>query len=171
VTVIVSDNSPLNLLIRLGVEEVLPRLFGRVLIPPEVVGEMHHQKTPPEVRVFLANPPTWLQIKAPTTIQAIPDLDPGETAAISLAIELSALLMIDENEGRMAAKSRGLEVIGAIGVLERAANAGLIPDLGQVHSHIRTLRFFISDDLLRQSLDRHLAFKRRPSPGGSIMGQ
>jgi len=160
VTLIVSDNSPLNVLIRLGVEEILPKLFARVLIPPEVAEEMRHAKTPQIVKDFVAHPPAWLTITAPKSILTIPDLDPGETAAISLALEWKAALMIDEADGRQAALSHGVEVIGAVGVLERAANEGLIQDLQHYHEQIKTKRFHISDEVLRKSLERHLAFKQ-----------
>jgi predicted nucleic acid-binding protein len=87
----------------------------------------------------------------------LPHLDRGEEAAISLAVELNATLLIDERDGRMEAQSRGLSMIGAVGVLERAANTGLIPDLAAVHDHIRSMHFHIADAILRDSLSRHLA--------------
>jgi len=52
VTLIVSDNSPLNLLVRLGVSDVLRAMFSEVLIPPEVALEMSHPKAPVEVRIL-----------------------------------------------------------------------------------------------------------------------
>jgi predicted nucleic acid-binding protein len=161
VTLIVSDNSPLNLLVCLGVAEILPQLFMRVIIPTEVSREMQHPKAPQAARLFMANPPGWLEIRDPTKKLVIAGLDPGETAAISLALELRAALMIDEQAGRAAAELRGLKIVGAVGVLERAANEGLIADLQQLHARIRTMRFHVSDDVLKRSLERHLAFKNK----------
>lgn len=156
-TLVVSDNSPLNLLVRIGHQDVLPALFVRVVIPPEVVSEMAHPKAPPETRAFAAAPPPWLTIQAAAVPLSLPNLDPGEAAAISLAAELGAAILIDELDGRQEARARGLTVIGAVGVLERAADAGLVPDLAAAHARIRGLRFHVADAVLDDSLARHRA--------------
>jgi predicted nucleic acid-binding protein len=166
VTLVVSDNSPLNLLIRVGAADVMPALFQRVVIPPEVAAEMSHPKAPAEVRAFIAAPPPWLTTQPPSALLALPHLDPGETAAISLAAELGATILIDERDGRAEAQARGLSVIGAVGVLEQAADAGLVPDLAAVHAAIRRLRFHINDTILNASLARHLA-NRAAQPKGT----
>jgi len=158
---IVADNSPLNLLVQLGHAEVLPGLFSAVLIPPEVAQEMRHSKAPEAVQNFIAAPPVWLTIRAPKAPVTFPNLDPGESAAINLAVELHATLMVDEREGRETAQAQGLQIVGAVGVLERAANDGLIQDLAAVHAQIRTLRFHVSGTILNDSLARHRAFKSK----------
>jgi predicted nucleic acid-binding protein len=158
-TLIVSDNSPLNVIVRVDAADILPRLFERVLIPPEVAVEMAHPKAPKATQTFIAAPPPWLEIRAPSSPLFIPELDPGESAAISLAIELQAALMIDEREGRRIARQHGLTTIGAIGILERGANEGLIIDLADIHARIRSARFHVSDVILKASLARHLAFR------------
>lgn len=124
---VVADNAPLNHLVRLGTVDVLRVLFGRVVIPSQVADEMLHSRTPDIVRSFVAHPPGWLTIQQPIRVEPIPGLDPGEEAAISLAQELAAdLLLIDDRDGRRAAAARRVAVIGTIGVLERAARAGLL---------------------------------------------
>jgi predicted nucleic acid-binding protein len=145
----------LNLLVRVRQIGILPALFGRVIIPNEVALEMAHPKAPDDVRQFIAAIPDWLVIQAPIHALDFPTLDAGESAAIALALELHAPLMIDERDGRIIARARGLEVIGAIGVLERAADQGLIADLTAVYQEIRTLRFHIADSVLAASLQRH----------------
>jgi len=160
VTLIVSDNSPLNLLVSIGFADVLPALFQRVVIPPDVAAEMAHPGAPLEIRNFIAAPPEWLAIQNPATRLALPHLDPGEAAAISLAVELGAALLIDELDGRKEASARGLIVIGAVGVLERAADAGLIPDLAVAHTRVRGMRFHVADSILEASLERHRARRK-----------
>lgn len=161
-TIVVSDTSPLNLLIRIGQSDLLPHLFGHVVIPTEVADEMHHAKAAEAVRTFIAQPPPWLSIQAPSTMLTLPELDRGETAAISLAVELNAMLLIDERDGRNEAQSRGLTVIGAIGVLERAADFGYVADLAAIHDEIRLSRFHVAEAILRDSLTRHLETRRPP---------
>jgi predicted nucleic acid-binding protein len=159
VSLVVSDNSPLNILIRVECAEVLELLFGEVVIPGAVAREMGHPAAPMKIQAFINSPPTWLRIEEPTALLSLPSLDPGERAAISLAKELGAPLLIDERIGRRVAKAQGLEIIGAVGVLERAADLGFIADLAEIHARILELDFHISEAILAKSLSSHL--KRR----------
>lgn len=54
-------------------------------------------------------------------------LDPGETDALALAISLHAdLVLIDERAGFQVARQLGLDATGTLGVLDRAADRGLV---------------------------------------------
>jgi len=54
-------------------------------------------------------------------------LDPGESEAIALAVEVDAdILLIDEQTGRQEAVRRGLKVAGTLSVLDEAEQAGLV---------------------------------------------
>ncbi len=161
-TLVVSDNSPLNILIRVGCQETLPRLFNRVVVPAEVAQEMAHPAAPTAIRKFIDNSPEWLSIQSPFKLLPLPGLDPGELAAISLAVELKAPLPIDERLGRKIATELGLDIIGAVGILERAANIGLIADLRAVHNKILAINFRIDPTILAESLHRHLTQRRQP---------
>jgi len=152
--IIASDTSPLSLLLRLKQEIVLERLFDSVLVPPEVMSELSHPKSPPEVRAFAASPPNWVAVRSASRSVPYPKLDPGEIAAIALAIELNIPLMIDELKGRKIASEQGIEVIGAVGILERAAIAGLIADPAAVFRQIRVVNFHIAQHYLDDSLAR-----------------
>ena len=124
--IVVADSSPFVVLVAIGHVDVLPTLFRRVLIPPEVEAELGMSKRPESVRAFIAVPPAWLEIRPPTVSERIAGLDAGEAAAISLATELHAdQVIIDEAPGRKVAVERNLKVIGTVGVLELAAGAGL----------------------------------------------
>ncbi len=151
---VVSDTSPLGLLVQIGHAHVLEAMFGHVVIPPAVERELTHPNAPEVVRSFCRALPAWASVRAPTTLLPL-DLDPGETAAISLVVELAAPVLIDEQAGRAVAQGRGLTVVGAVGVLERAGGLGLIADLAAVHGAIRRLPFHVSDGVLDASLTRH----------------
>ncbi len=102
-----------------------------------------------------------MSIEAPIKLLPLLELDPGELSAISLAVELKAPLLIDERMGRKIAKDQGLEIIGAVGVLERAANIGLNTDLRAVHDLILALDFHVDETVLQASLARHLVVRKQ----------
>lgn len=165
---VVSDASALNILIRLGQADVLPALFEAVAIPPSVAEEMSRQATPEAVRDWMARPPHWLTVRSPVSPEpATPLRHRGERDAIRLAQELDAdAILLDESKPRAEAAKLGLRVVGTVGVLELAANRGLIRDLAAVHDQLRQTNFFIVDQVLHASLARHRAARQpnRPRP-------
>ena len=77
------------------------------------------------------------------------ELHRGEAEAIALAIEMNAdVVLIDERDGRIAARQAGLTLTGVLGVLLRAKTTGQITT---VKPHIQALRtqarFFVSERL------------------------
>jgi predicted nucleic acid-binding protein len=103
--IVVADSSPLIVLVNIGHIEILPALFGEVFIPPQIAAELSEAKRPHPVRNFIAGKPAWLRIQAPANVELIPEIHECESAAISLASELKAdLLLIDERDGRSAAR-------------------------------------------------------------------
>jgi predicted nucleic acid-binding protein len=138
---VVADSSPLVVLINIEQIEVLPVLFANVIIPPEVSAELRQPNRPRAVHEFITSRPAWLHEQAPATIEPIPALHAGELAAISLAKELKAdLLLIDEARGRQAAAERHIPITGTIGVLEFAADRGLL-DLQDAFAAIKNTDF------------------------------
>ena len=105
---VIADTSPLHYLVLTRVVEVLPQLFHHVLIPQEVHKELLHEKTPFAVRLWAADPPSWLEVARVNwnTLRVIPDLDAGETAAILLAEqqEQKIFLLVNDLKGRREAK-------------------------------------------------------------------
>ncbi len=82
-------------------------------------------------------------------------LDEGETAAIALAEALHAdLLLIDERAGSCAAKRRGRLVTGTLGVLDLAAERGLI-DFSEVIWLLKTTSFRLPTGPLEALLAKH----------------
>ncbi len=125
--IVVADTSPLNYLIQIESEHLLPQLYQRVLVPLAVIRELRNRDAPQIVRRWASRVPSWLEVLE-TANAPYPDLaylDPGEREAIQLAQERSAdLLLIDERKGRLAAQRRGLMTTGTLGVLLRAGELG-----------------------------------------------
>lgn len=159
--IVVADSSPFIVLISIGHINVLPKLFGQVVVPTEVSAELLQSNRPQAVRDFMASCPSWLLERVPAAIKEIPALHAGELAAISLAQELKAdLLLIDEAHGRKAAADRHIPVSGTIGVIELAAEQGLL-DLHDAFARVKQTDFWISHQLLDERLQLYSA-RRRP---------
>jgi uncharacterized protein len=121
--IVVSDTSPLTALLTVGCGEILPKLFGVVIIPPAVETELlrSHAPLPDWLRVRTLNNPNQAAIYARS-------VDRGEAEAIALAQELHAdHLLIDERKGRRLAQQQGVHVLGLLGAVLLAKRARLIP--------------------------------------------
>jgi predicted nucleic acid-binding protein len=100
--IVVCDTSPINYLVLIGHIDVLFSLFREVVIPSAVFSELKHARTPQEVRQWIAQPPAWLQVRSPTSVDPSLRLGRGETEAISLALELKADLLLMDDRPRSA---------------------------------------------------------------------
>jgi predicted nucleic acid-binding protein len=165
--VVIADTSPLNYLILIGHADVLPDLYGEVVIPQAVLRELQHPNAPGVVGLWIASSPAWLRVS-----QAIPlpqdvesDLDPGEQEAIALAQENcpDVLLLIDENRGREEAQRRNIQTTGTLGVLDAAAGMGLL-DLPRALEALLRTNFHVSQRIVQRLLDADRQRKEaRPS--------
>jgi len=82
------------------------------------------------------------------------ELDAGETAAITYAIETGAeLVLLDERDVRRVARRHDLDVTGVIGILLRGVREGTV-DLQAELDALRNAGFWISDDLYADVLRR-----------------
>ncbi len=163
--IVVADTAPLNYLIQIDQVQVLPKLYGRVVVPGAVIEELGHPSAPSSVRVWMAKPPEWLEIQKVRHLKtdpALKALDEGEREAILLALELHAhLLLIDERAGRQAAIRCSLRVAGTLAVLEQAAERGLL-DFSKALQRLQKTNFRISADILE--FFRSLTRKPRKKP-------
>lgn len=150
---IVADTSPVNYLILVEADGVLPRLYGRILIPTQVLEELLSESAPERVRSWAASPPNWLDVRSPARIDSALQLDLGEAAAISLAQEVHAdQLLMDDRDGRQIAASLGLKVAGTLAVIRDAAKQRLL-DLPNVLTQLRASTFRAAPSLYQQLLD------------------
>ena len=147
--IVVADTGPIHYLVLIGAADVLKPLYSRVLVPRTVAGELQEARTPAAVRAWMAQPPEWCEIRPdPPSEPALQFLDPGERAAITLALSLDAgRLLIDEQAGRAEAERRHLLVTGTLGVLAEAHRAGLL-DFEAALARLRHTNFYLSAELV-----------------------
>jgi predicted nucleic acid-binding protein len=157
-SVVVSDTSPLHALNHLGHLEILTVLYGEVLVPPAVSAELLNPAAGlPQLDVNLV---PGIRIVAPSDTSQFDSpalkLDPGETEALALAVELKAgLILIDEKRGRAAAIAAGLRPVGVLGTLADAKDAGLISAIAPLIDRlVNEIGFRISATLREHILRR-----------------
>lgn len=146
----VSDTSPINYLVLIDCQELLPKLFDSVLIPEAVHRELQAAGTPEPVRQFVSAAPGWLEIRSAPDIPAtIAHLDSGEREAIALALAVGTeFVLLDERKGRQAAKEHGLHAYGTLGVIGLAAERKLVA-LGDALDRLQQTNFRASPRLLK----------------------
>ena len=101
--------------------------------------------------------PPWItehgltQVIGPQILSAA--LGPGESEAISLALELSAeWLILDELKGRRLAEILGLPVMGTLGVLLYCKNRGFLPVIRPLVNDLVNTGFYVAPDLYEKVL-------------------
>jgi predicted nucleic acid-binding protein len=155
--IVVADTSPLNYLVLIDQIDLLPALFGRVLLPQAVFRELQHPKTSSKVSQFVAHLPAWLEVRTATSIanDELMRLDPGEREAIQLALELGiSTVLLDEADGRQLAEKLHLEVRGTLGILERGAKLGLL-NFHEVFGKLEQTNFRVSPAVRAAFLKRN----------------
>jgi len=119
-----------------------------VLVPPTVLAELRHPHAPESVAAWLRQLPDWVVVRQPLEIHPEWGLDPGETEAISLALELRIpAILIDERRGRLAAEKCGIATVGTLNILEACHARGLLK-IADAIARLRRTSFHVSDAII-----------------------
>lgn len=151
---VVADTGPVNYLILVGHIDTLSRLFEKVILPASVRDELKHSGAPQTVRQWIASPPAWIEIHQAVNPHdpALGDLDVGEEEAIILAVQLHAdMVLMDDREGVLAARSRGFRVTGTLGILSIAASQNFI-ELSDAFDRLKRTNFHYQQEIMDQLL-------------------
>jgi predicted nucleic acid-binding protein len=95
--IVIADASPLHYVVLIEQIAVLSLLYGQVIVPSVVCEELQQPQTPQVVRLWMAHPPPWLDLRP---LQAENDpgllrLRAGERQAILLAQATGADVPVD----------------------------------------------------------------------------
>ena len=175
----VADASVLIWLAKVGRLYLLEQQYGSILIPSEVYSEVVEEGLKEGYADALvvrdAFEKGWIKVEAAPTEQTgrimrgLPELHEGEAAAMSLAIDRRAPLLIDESSGRVIATALGLRPRGAIHVLFKAAYNGSLStvEARDTISSMVSAGFRIEPKLLERvlrELSDHVPRKRLSNP-------
>ena len=141
----VTNSTCLIALERIQRLDILPQVFAPITIPPAVQSE-----------VGISAP--WLTIQAPQhrgIVQSLQtQIDEGESEAIALAMELGdVFIILNDLSARRVAQQLHLKVIGTTGMLLRAKQQGIIPEIKPILDALTTANFRISAALIRKALE------------------
>ncbi len=151
---VVADTGPVNYLVQTGEMGVLHAMAEKVVLPASVLVELRHPEAPPAVRAWAAAPPEWVEVRAAAGEIGSPDISPADREGISLALELRAtVLLMDDQQARRHAARLGVATMGTVGILEAAAERGLL-ELPAALERLRATSCFLSDEVIEGALRR-----------------
>ena len=168
--IVVSDSTPLIHLAKAGCIDILFSLYKEIYITKEVYREVVEEGLILEQEdavIIKKHIGKRIHVKNPSSssgnIIEKYSIHKGEADSIQLALEKEALLLINERDGRNAAKKEGIKVKGTIGVLFDSLRAEVIDNERAliVLSRFRDnpQDFWIEPDIIKSAMEK-ISFKK-----------
>lgn len=152
---IIANTSPLLYLHQAGCLDVLRRLYGTIIVPPAVQGELTEGQRR-GVDVPDVDNLAWVHIHPVASVALVPavtDLGRGEAEVIALGLEIAnGLLILDDQLARRIADVHGLRYTGTLGVLVRAKQAGYLSSVRATVAILRAKGMWLSDTVVDAAL-------------------
>lgn len=151
---IVCDTTPLQYLHQADVIEIIPALYGSILLPKAVAEEI---KIGVNAGVNLPDLDSlaWIEIREVRgSSWPMPrDIHRGEAEVIALAGSLDdALMILDDLAARRHAQLLGLKFTGTLGVLLKAKKLGVLHSVLPVVNSLEQLGFRLATNTRREFL-------------------
>lgn len=144
---LICDTSPLQYLHQLGQLDLLPKLAGKVIVPPAVVKELTVGRSA-GYDVPAADALGWIEVCRPaamSTERLISDLGSGETEVLMLAMERPTMIaVVDDKLARWVAETLNIRFTGTLGILLDAKRAGLVSQVAPLVDRLQELHFRVS---------------------------
>jgi hypothetical protein len=140
---IVCNTTPLQYLHQAGVLEIIPSLYGSILIPRAVADEIA-AGIEGNVDLPVLSEIGWIEIRevdgSPWPVPR--DIHRGEAEVIALAgMHHDSLMILDDLAARRHARLLGLKFTGTLGVLLKAKQSGLLKNVKPVMDRLEQLGF------------------------------
>ena len=156
---IVCDTSPLLLFARADRLGLLPALYQTVVVPGAVLQEVNVQADEPARRIQAHVQKDVFQrkeVRGRSLDAVVENIGRGERAAIALARELDAeLVVLDDEQGRKEARRHGLSVTGSIGILIEAKERDVIASMRRELDRLVEEGLWIDEQLYDRVLREH----------------
>lgn len=149
----VINASPLILLGKLGRIDLLEGLAQQIWVPDAVYDEVAAGLA----EAGAAGSLLWAQdrrvrdVAVPSSILGW-DLGAGESQVLAHCMLAGHMAVLDDGEARAAAKVHELPLVGTLGVILRARQAGLIPAARPLVERLLESGSYLASDLVRQAL-------------------
>lgn len=155
--IVVSDTTPLIGLASIGRLELLLEIFGEVYIPQAVYDETVAHGREEGIAKHAVASADWIrvvEVRDRLAVEVLLDeMDLGEVETIILAKEMNAdWVLMDERKGRRKLDQLNVPKIGTIGVLLKARQLELIPELKPEIEKLQPTGFSISPSVVSEIL-------------------
>ena len=149
----VVNASPLIVLAKIGMLDLLGQLADEVVVPRAVVQEILAGPEDDPARVFLSSAPLPVVDEPAHPIILGWDLGKGETAVLSYAfMHAEWKVVIDDGAARRCARALGIPMIGTLGIILRARKLGYIPAAAPLLRALKVHGFRLDDGVIREAL-------------------
>lgn len=109
---VVSNTSPLNYLVLIELQQVLPALFNRVLVPEAVLREFRSPAAPAQIGAWLDTTPDWLESGPGRCLRAAyHDKLQRIASALAVALACEAIGEIDRDAQPCVLRARSSDAI------------------------------------------------------------
>lgn len=154
--VVIANTSCLILYSKIGLTSILHSLYTDVIVTSEVANE------------FGELLPDWISIQfaKPTNISMFENynLGIGELTSLALALELkNSTVILDDDKAKKIAKSFNLDVTGSLGIIVKAKEKNIIPNVRDVLSKIKATDFYLPPPLENLILEVAGELERNPN--------
>lgn len=149
---VVSNTSPLIYLHRLRRLDLLPRMFGKVLVPVQVTREIDRGRAMGHDVPQIHDQP-WVDVRTGSFEHDYPALGAGERGVLDLARTLQdAIVLLDDGAARVWAARLSLPCIGVVGLLVEAKRLGHIEQVAPELDRLARLGFRMGIALRHRAL-------------------
>jgi predicted nucleic acid-binding protein len=152
----IADSGPLISFARINELELLPRLFSKIFVPPEVWNEVT-ARGQGLAGAYEISQARWITIQAPDPHLVSPLsilVDAGEAETIALAQTIpDCIILLDDSRARKIAKRLKIRQIGIVGLLLRAKRLGLVKKIKPYLVSLLKNGIYIRQELIDAALN------------------
>jgi predicted nucleic acid-binding protein len=141
---VISNTSPLQYLFQLDLLDLLPALYGEILVPYGVAQEIAAGRTR-GVALPVPEIIPWIRVQEVANaalLPLVPDLGSGEREVLALALERSdPLVILDDALARRFAQRLEIALTGTLGLLLKGKQMGRIGRVEPLLDQLEALHF------------------------------